>query len=700
MWCFARKSDYGTKITACGACLVYVAHAEACAAFVCKNRRLFMKQNNYLGTEKVGVLLKQFAIPCIFSLIISCLYNIVDQIFVGNGVGYLGNAATGVIFPITVIGWGLSLFFGDGAAADLSVSFGKNETQDIHTSVGNSILCSFLSGVVLIAVSYLWGDNLLRLIGATDANLSLAHDYGFIIYAMIPFALVQNTLASVIRADGNPRYAMCAMLVGAVINIIGDPVAIFALGLGIKGAAYATILGQFVSFMICAFYLTKSKTFKISLGSFRPNAGILRRVMALGTSSFLTQLSIVIITVINNILLVKYGAASVYGADIPLAAFVVIMKLFQIVLNIAIGIAAGAQPIVGYNYGARQFERVQELLKLIIKWTVIACVICTFLFEAFPLLFIKMFGADGELYTRFAVLCLRIYLSLIIFTCVQKVCAIFLQSIGHAKAAAPLSVLRDVLLILFSLVVPIAGGVTGIFWAAPIADMIAVSITGAVMAKLWKSLEQEKRKVQTRTESQSIQASSPGVIITIAREHGTAGKQIGQLVAQRLNIPCYYKEMTAIAAKESGLAGEFISNINSDENAVMRELYLSTNVIQQAIIAQDKVIKMIAEAGSCVIVGRSADYVLRNNKDLVRIFLYAPKDYRTKKVMEMYGDTWDEGKRNIERSDMARSTYYKNISGKKWGDPHQYELCIDSSIGIQRCVDVITEYISKRTKQV
>ena len=265
-----------------------------------------MKQNNYLGTEKVAVLLKQFAIPYIFSLIISCLYNILDQIFAGNGVGYLGNAATGVIFPITVIGWGLSLFFGDGAAADLSVSFGKNETQDIHTSVGNSILCSFLSGVILIAISYLLGDNLLCLIGATDANLSLAHDYGFIIYAMIPLALVQNTLASIIRADGSPRYAMCSMLVGAVINIIGDPVAIFVLGLGIKGAAYATISGQFVSFLICAFYLTRSKTFKISLKSFRPNAGILKRVIALGTSSLLTQLSIVVITVINNILLVKY----------------------------------------------------------------------------------------------------------------------------------------------------------------------------------------------------------------------------------------------------------------------------------------------------------------------------------------------------------------------------------------------------------
>lgn len=195
---------------------------------------------------------------------------------------------------------------------------------------------------------------------------------------------------------------------------------------------------------------------------------------------------------------------------------------------------------------------------------------------------------------------------------------------------------------------------------------------------------------------QTIQPSSPGVIITIAREHGSAGKKIGQLVAQKMNIPCYYKEMTAIAAKESGLASEFISNINSDENAIMRELYLSTNVIQQAIIAQDKVIKMIAEAGSCVIIGRSADYVLRHKKNLVRIFIYAPKDYRTTKVMEMYGDTWDEGKRNIERSDMARAAYYKNISGKKWGDPHQYELCIDSSIGTQKCAEVILEYISKR----
>lgn len=448
-----------------------------------------MEKSNYLGTEKVGKLLRQFAIPCICSLIISCLYNIVDQIFVGNGVGYLGNAATGVIFPITVVGWGLSLFFGDGAAAALSVSLGRGKTENIHRSVGNAILGSFLSGVVVIAVAYLWGDGLLRLIGATDANLQMAHDYGVIIFAMMPLAMTQNTLASIIRADGSPKYAMAAMLTGAIINIIGDPIAIFVLDMGIQGAAWATILGQFVSFLICAVYLGRSKTFRVKVSSFKPSLALLKPVMALGTSSLLTQLSIVTITVVNNILLVKYGTQSVYGADIPLAAFVVIMKLFQIVLNIAIGIAAGAQPIVGYNYGAKNYDRVQKLLKLIIKWTVIVGLICTILFEVIPGIFIRMFGsADDPIYFDFAVQCLRIYLSLILFTCVQKVCAIFLQSIGKAKAAAPLSILRDVLLIVFSCLIPIALGVTGIFWAAPIADVLAILVTATVMVRVWKEL--------------------------------------------------------------------------------------------------------------------------------------------------------------------------------------------------------------------
>lgn len=450
-----------------------------------------MQESQYLGTEKVGTLLRKFALPCIFSLIISCLYNIVDQIFVGQGIGYVANAATGVVFPITVVGWGMSLFFGDGAAAALSMSLGRGETNRIHRIVGSSVLCAFISGVVIIAISYGVGENLLRLIGGTDENIDFAVRYGNIIYAMMPLALAQNALAAIIRADGSPKYAMMAMLVGAVLNIIGDPIAIFVLHWGIEGAAWATIFGQFVSFIICVAYLFRSKTFRVSLKSFIPDFKLVGRVMALGSSSLLTQLAIVVITIVNNILLVKYGAMSQFGADIPLGAFVVIMKLFQIVLNIAIGIAVGAQPIVGYNFGAGNYGRVKKLLKLILMWTAIVCLVCTVLFEIIPGTFIGMFGAGGTesaLYTEFAVDCLRIYLMFIVFTCLQKVCSIFLQSIGNAKAAAPLSVLRDVALIVFSIIIPMYMGVTGIFWAAPVADILAIAVTAVVMVFTWKRL--------------------------------------------------------------------------------------------------------------------------------------------------------------------------------------------------------------------
>lgn len=451
-----------------------------------------MANTNYFGTEKEGKLLAKFALPCICSLIISCLYNIVDQIFVGNMIGYVANGATGVIFPITVVGWGLSLFFGDGAAALMSVSAGKGETKSIHKIIGNALLWTFLSGCAVIAIGYAGGKSLLWLIGATEENINMAHDYGMIIFAMMPLAMVQNALAAIIRADGNPIYAMIAMIVGAVINIAGDPICIA--WMGIRGAAVATIAGQLVSFVICAIYLTRSKTFRLKKESFLIDFSVSWKMMTLGASSLLTQLFIVAITVVNNILLVKYGAMSEYGTDIPLSAFVVIMKLFQIVLNVAIGIAVGAQPIVGYNYGAENYSRVKKLLKLVLTWTGAVCLVCTLLFEAIPAAFIKIFGSDGDLYLDFAVKCLRIYLSLIAFTCLQKVCAIFLQSAGYARAAAPLSAIRDLLLIVISLIAPAFMGVTGVFWAAPLTDVIAMTVTAVVMWRFYKRLMREARE--------------------------------------------------------------------------------------------------------------------------------------------------------------------------------------------------------------
>ena len=460
-----------------------------------------MGKNDYLGKEKVGKLLVKFAVPCILSLIISCLYNIVDQIFVGNMIGRAANAATGIIFPVTVIGWGISLLFGDGAAAWLSTSLGAQKSERIHKSVGNAMLGTVFFGCILILVAYLWGDGLLRLIGASDemlegtdkSVLSYAHEYGIIIYAMIPLALLQNCLAAIIRADGSPLYSMIAMIVGAVLNIAGDPLFIKLTG-SISGAAWATIIGQFVSFVICVCYLFKSKTFKLTLRSFIPDFKTLGKIIQLGLSSFLTQLCIVAITIVNNIMLMKFGILAGYvGGEIPQAAFVVIMKLFQIVLNIAIGLAAGAQPIVGYNYGAGHYARVRKLLGLVLAWTTGICLLFTVLFEAAPHAFISIFGgsggAGGAEYMKFAVPCMRIYLMFITLTCLQKVCAIFLQSIGKARFAAPLSFIRDVVLIIAAIALPFAMGVTGVFWSAPIADAVAAAATVPVMLYVYKSLK-------------------------------------------------------------------------------------------------------------------------------------------------------------------------------------------------------------------
>ncbi|GHU69307.1 MATE family efflux transporter [Clostridia bacterium] len=460
--------------------------------------------SKYLVTEPIRKLLPKFAIPCVVSLIISCLYNIVDQIFVGQGIGYLGNAATGIIFPITVIGWGISLLFGDGGASFLSLSQGAGETQRSGKSVANSVLFSLLTGVALILICYLMGDNLFYALGATEATIGLARDYGNIIFAMIPIALAGQTLVSIIRADGSPRFAMLTMLAGCILNIIFDPVTIFVWGWGIKGAAYATIIGQLVSFLLAAFYFSKSKTFKVKAADFKPDMKVIKQVSLLGGSSFLTQISIVLVTIVNNKLLVSYGARSEYGADIPLAAFVVIMKLFQIVLNIAIGIAAGAQPIIGYNFGAKRFDRVKQTFRYVMVSTLVITALSTLLIEVFPRWFIALFGADGELYTTFAVSCLRIYLMLLIFTCLQKACAIFLQSIGEAKSAIPLSMIRDVvLLIIFSLVLPALMGVTGIFWAAPLADVLAMAVTAVVIVRTLKRLDMLVLVEQGKTQIQA-----------------------------------------------------------------------------------------------------------------------------------------------------------------------------------------------------
>lgn len=657
------------------------------------------ENSQFLGTEKIAKLMLKFSIPCVLSLLVSALYNIVDQIFIGNSeLSALGNAATGVVFPIFIIAQAFAWCFGDGCAAYLSICQGRKDTQSAHKSIGTGIVMTLLASLVLMAVFFPLKVQLLTLFGASENSIGMAVEYFNIILAFFPVYMLSNMMNAVIRADGSPAVSMLSMLLGAVINIILDPVLIFGLRWGMTGAALATIIGQCVSFLVSFIYFFRTKTFRLTAKSFIPDLRAFSSALKLGTSSFITQMTIVIISLVCNIMLAKYGAMSQYGVDIPIAIIGIESKVFTVVINLVVGIVLGCQPIISYNIGARNYDRVRQLYKSILLCTLIIGIASTLLFELAPDAVVGIFGTptnipNPEDYWIFAEKTFRIFLSLVTFTCTIKMTSIFFQAVGKPVQAVISSMIRDIICFIpLILILPTMYGIEGILFAAPAADFIAMIVAASLTVAYMRTLKSEGTSVAEKTAV--IRDTHKGVIITIAREHGSSGKQIGKMIAERLGIPFYYKEMTALAAQESGLDKEFVSDLNANSPTLMHDLYLSTNVVQQAVIAQEKVIRKIADSGSCVIVGRAADYVLRDYPDVLRVFIYAPKEYRKRRVMEIYGDNPDQADKNIRRSDEARAAYYKTISGNTWGERRNYELLVDSSVGLDTCANIICDYIA------
>lgn len=658
-----------------------------------------------LGEEKISKLLIKFSIPCILSLLISALYNIVDQIFVGNSeLGYLGNAATGIVFPILIIAQAFAWCIGDGSAAYLSICQGKKDTQNSHRCIGTGITITLILSVIMLALCAVWKEPLLRLFGASDQTIGMAMEYFTIVLCFFPAFMLMNMMNAVIRADGSPAVSMASMSLGAILNIILDPIFIFALNWGIAGAAWATVIGQTFSFLVSVLYFFRTKSFRLTKDSFVPHFKIFSNALKLGASSFITQMSIVVISLVCNIMLAKYGALSIYGQDIPISVISIETKVFTIVINIVVGIVLGGQPILGYNYGAGKYKRVEETYRTILIATLAVGIVSTLIFEICPQAVIHIFGSGNDtLYLEYARRTFRIFLSLVIFTCVIKMSSIFFQAVGKPVMAVIASLTRDIVCFVpLVILIPsiyernqAGSGVNGILFAAPAADIIGMIVAVCLTIHYFKTMESNKNPEPVQ-ENAVIRPSHKGVIITIAREHGSCGKRIAQLAAERMGIACYYKEITALAAQEIGLDRHFVSDINENSPEFLRSLYLSTSVVQQAIVAQEQIIRKIADFGSCVIVGRAADYVLSNYPDVVRIFIYAPKEYRVKKVMEMYGDTEEAGRKSIAQSDAARSAYYNSISGGEWGNPHGYHLCIDSSCGVDAAVNIICDYIKLR----
>ena len=449
-----------------------------------------LAQENPFATAPIGRLIAKFAIPCVISLVVNGLYNIIDQIFIGNGVGYLGNSATNVVFPLTILCAALGVLFGDGAATYASLKSGEGNIDDAKKGVSSGILMSVITAVVLLAATAIFLKKIVYLFGCTETVEPYALGYGRIVLIGFPFVLIGTTLNSIIRADGSPKYAMIALVSGAVFNTIMDPIAIFVFHWGVEGAALATITGQFISLIIYLSYLNKWKTFKIIKKDIRLSLKHCRAILPLGVSSFINQMAIVIMTVVINNALTTYGAESAYGADIPLAAMGITLKVNQIFLFIVVGVAAGAQPIIGFNLGAKHIERVLKALKICVISATIAAIVAFTIFEFFPMSIVSLFGAESDLYNEFAVKSFRIFLLFCIFNGFQTVASIFLQAIERPAQAMVLSLSRQIVFLIPAvLIFPKSLGIDGVLWAGPVADGLSFILALAVILIEIKNLK-------------------------------------------------------------------------------------------------------------------------------------------------------------------------------------------------------------------
>jgi Na+-driven multidrug efflux pump len=449
-----------------------------------------LENANIFETTPLNKLMIKFSVPCILSLLIASLYNMVDQVFIGRGVGYLGNGATTVVYPVTVVALAIALWIGDGCAAHLSICQGQRNQEQANRSVASAIVSVLVLSVVMLVMGFAFEKQILQLFGATENNYDYAKEYFDIILLGIPFYMFGSTMNSIIRADGSPQFALMSTLLGCIMNVILDPIAIFVLHWGMAGAAIATIAGQIATAILTFGYLFHSKSVKLSKSSFKLNASTLSKISSLGVSSFLTQISIVLIMAIMNNTLVIYGAQSKYGSDIPLTVVGIVMKMFAIAIAFVVGVGAGCQPIVGYNQGAGKFDKVKELYKKMMLIEFVIGLIATLCFELFPIQLINLFGSDnGDLYNEFAVLSFRIYLSSMTLCAIQKASSIFLQSIGKPIQSMILSLSRDFILIApLCILLPIRYGVVGPLYSAPIADVICLVITVCIMASTFKSM--------------------------------------------------------------------------------------------------------------------------------------------------------------------------------------------------------------------
>ena len=456
-----------------------------------------------LSDERVGKLMRKYAVPCIISLLVGALYNIVDQIFIANAsyLGSYGNAANTVVFPLTVIALGIAVMIGDGCCAFVSISLGEGKSENANRSVGNSVMLCAAAGIVLTAVYLIFAEPILTAFGGkvNDETFALSKEYFFWITVGIPFYMFGQAMNPVIRADGSPKFAMISTLAGAAANIILDPIFIFSFKWGMMGAAVATVIGQIITAVLAVLYLLHAKIIKPSRADFKPDRKIIGRTLSLGLCSFLAQISLVAAMMAINNMIRKYGAADeIFGqtqyAQIPMAVVGIVMKFFQIVISVVIGMAAGCIPIVGFNMGARRHGRVKELFTRLLVAEACVGAAALLIVEIFPNALIQIFGAANEsvYYTEFAVKAFRIYLCMMILACINKATFIFMQAMGKAVESTMLSMVREIVFgVGFALLLPVFFGLDGVLYSMPVSDILTAVISAIIIAKTYKRLSNQ-----------------------------------------------------------------------------------------------------------------------------------------------------------------------------------------------------------------
>lgn len=642
------------------------------------------EQQNKMAIAPMNKLILKMGLPMIVSMVLQALYNVIDSIFVANmgSKGAIANQALTYAFPIQIMIIAIGVGTGVGLNALLSKSLGENDTEKVNKIAGNGIFLSICIYIIFLLFGLFYSKQFISLFTNDKEIIEMGTTYLRICTCLSLGSIGYTVYERFLQATGKTMLSTISQISGAVANIILDYLFIYPFKMGVAGAAWATVIGQFISLFIAMyFHYKKNNEINSDIKYITPDINLIKGIYSIGISAALMQALLAVMMAGMNAIL---GLAQA-NQTVLISSFGIYYKIQQIALFSAFGLSNTIISILSFNYGMQDKKRIDDCIKYGIIDTIIVTLIISILFEIFAYPLAKLFGLTGGTTKEIINVCttaLKISSTGFVFMGISVAVQGILQSIRYALRPLIISLLR---LVIF--VFPIAFLFTKlenvtelVWWTFPIAEVSTAIISLIIL----KDSYNKKIKVIKPDKIKS------NLIISISREHGTNGKEIGNLVAKELNIPFYDKE----EIKDYALKNNIINSNYSNEE--LYEHFLSLDASKEAIINQSKVIKNIANNGNAVIIGRAADYILKENKNLIKIFIYAPMDYKIKNIMKNYGDNEKQAKSHILNSNKLRSNYYSVISNKTWGDKNNYDLCIDSKIGNENVVKIICDYVKNR----